>query len=186
MCVPRCRGVVCIANTGTGLRPQERSPLAQMGRAGLPQVWRYLVSLEGRRRPICVLNPGSRHSRVGGGSGYGPGFERQPSMGRCRIKERRILKGLVGDLYCAIPRPAPDQPGEIYCGNIRRPSPLLRSGHCLSTRLPCPGRVQPLKGPRGPRGRGSETPGGREPASRTSESDRASCCGIRLISGNAS
>ena len=35
-----------------------------------------------------------------------------------------------------------DQHGEIYCGNVRQPSPLLYSGHRL------PARSAPSSGPR--------------------------------------
>lgn len=49
-------------------------------------------------------------------------------MGRCRIKERRILKGLVGDLYCAIPRPARTSLGKFTVGTSGGPAPFSALG----------------------------------------------------------
>lgn len=42
---PGVEELMCTAKWGTGLRPQKESPLAQTGRAGLPQVWTYFSFL---------------------------------------------------------------------------------------------------------------------------------------------
>lgn len=57
-------------------------------------------------------------------------------MGRCRIKERRILKGLVGDLYCAIPRPAWTSLGKFTVGTSGGPAPFFTLGIACQLRSP--------------------------------------------------
>lgn len=75
------------------------SPLSSGGEgAGLPQVWEYFsFPWRGEGSPFCVPSLwGSSNPKLEEAE---PGFE-----GRCRVKERRIPRGLVGDLYCVIPR----------------------------------------------------------------------------------
>lgn len=164
------------------------SPLSSGGEGWSAQVWEYFPFLwRGEGSPFCVPGLwGSSNSKLEEAE---PGFE-----GRCRVKERRIPRGLLGDLYCVIPRLA-RPPGDIYCGNVWQPSPLLHSGHSWPALLPCSGRIHPLKGP--PRAsswaqrgqelrRGREATDEREGESRASVSVCASCCGIQLISGNGS
>lgn len=88
-------------------------------------------------------------------------------MGRCWLKKRRILWGLLGNLYCAISR-QPQTRWEIYRGNVWRPDSLsfLRAPPAASALLSLPRLAfDGLVGPRlDPEGSGAPLgPGGGPP-----------------------
>lgn len=71
------------------------------------------------------------------------------SLQRCRVKERQIPGGLVGDLYCAIPRPArPALEDLLWERPAARPPFLLPAPLAFSAPL-CRSRLA-LQGARGP------------------------------------
>lgn len=150
------------------------SPICRAGGRG---------SLEGRRgHNLCfplmeVINP-----QVRGGRACSLGFRISRFFwgGGCTVKERQRSRRLVGDLYSWFQ-------GRHGCLGIF----TLGSDGQLYSRFQA--FLSPRRGPEGrwlrPEGLGASMtprPGGQEGKSKPSESDCASCCEIRLISGNGS